>query len=217
MSNKNILQEYCQQNKIKLPIYNTINTGTQFDIEWTSAVTFNNKKYTAKSRSKIAAEQAVAHNIIKDMRISDAPNLTLTNTPVTVTTPRKQKVDSVHIIDLKNYKTIFLVDSENCELTDQDIDKYPNALFVFFCAKNTTKMYCFRMQESRSNAYVFISQSIGRDAADHLLSYILGIMVCIDTYKNTEHSYYVITKDHYGECLEKFNSNIRHICDLNEL
>lgn len=214
MSNKNILQEYCQQNKIKLPSYETILTGSQLDIEWTATVIFGGKKYIASAKSKTTAEQTVAGTIIKDLKIPKQNQVQNCQSPQII---RRQKVDSVYDIDFKKYKTIFLIDSENCELIDQDIDKYPNALFIFFCAKNNTKTYCFKMQENRPNAYVFISQSIGRDAADHLLSYIFGIIQCIDNFNKISHFFYILTKDHYGECLEKFSDNIKHICDMNEI
>lgn len=212
MSNKNILQEYCQQTKIPLPRYESTNTSTKELIEWTTSVTFGNKIYSASARSKINAEQTVAGMIIKDIK-SITQNII--DTPISYA--KKQKASDIYSIDLKQYETIILVDSENSELTDQQIDKYSDSLFLFFCAKNTTKLYCFTMQETKENAYVFISQSVGRDAADHLLSFTLGILTCIDKCNKYEHSYFVYTKDHYGECLEKFGLSIKHICDFNEI
>lgn len=199
-SYKNLLQEHFQKNGLDIPIYQTdrIN-GPDHEPVWLSKLQFNDKVYTADGYSKREAEANVAKKAYSDYCPKPVQEVKI---------ERKQKVDNMKDIDFGLYESILLVDGENC-----DLDKVnSNMLVLFFAAKNTTKNKIFEYQMNHKNCYVFLSQSVGKDAADHLLTFYAGKMSMM-TNKKT----YVLTKDHYGEFLEKFMDNCKFICSLNEI
>ena len=61
----------------------------------------------------------------------------------------------------------------------------------------------------------FISDSVGKDAADHLLTFNAGIL----HHMLLGHSmnYYVFTNDNFGQLLEKFMPNCKFICSIDEI
>ena len=103
-----------------------------------------------------------------------------------------------------------MVDGENCDLNMTKIDS--NILVLFFAAKNTTKNKIFEHQTKYNNCYVFLSQCVGKDAADHLLTFYAGKLSMI-----TNKKMLVMTRDHYGEFLERFMENCQFICSLDEI
>lgn len=206
-SYKNILQEYCQKNNLETPEYNSKQIGKSENntIFWQSILSVNGLTTDAIDTTKKAAEQKAA--AIMYTCLQEYYNQTISNNQIM----RKQKVNKIDELNLKVNNRIILVDGENCDFEIHKIDK--RDMVLIFVAKNTTKNIVFEYQEKYENCYVFISESVGKDAADHLLTFYAGILSVINRYGN----YYVLTKDHYGEFLEKFMKNCKFICSLDEI
>ena len=64
ISSKNLLQEYCQQNDIRMPTYKSYSTNT---LEWRSNVTVCNMTFKGKEsyKRKVDAENAIAEKVFK--------------------------------------------------------------------------------------------------------------------------------------------------------
>jgi hypothetical protein len=208
MSSKNNLQEHCQKNKLDIPKYNTVRIGgDDHNPIWQSDLTVFNKTFTAQGKTKKEAEQQVA----------DAATKNIVNLKVTVDTSptqysRSQKYNSINDIKFAHYDNIVLVDAENQDL-DEKITDNKKTLFIMFAAKNTSKNWVFKFQELYNNTCIFLSECVGKDAADHLLTFYLGKLSVIAPDKK----YYVLTKDHYGEYLQNFCDNTKFVCSNEEL
>ena len=103
MSYKNILQEYCQKNKIQLPRYTSQSIGLQHQLDWYTTIEFPSKNISIRtptpSVSKILAEQSAAELLVKKLRIqsnSESENEIIVSKQ---TTPHILKL---YIIDLEN-------------------------------------------------------------------------------------------------------------------
>lgn len=207
-NSKNSLQEYFQKTKLQLPSYSSIRIDPGIDNAptWKSTVTLENGSMfdgiagSKKDAEIIAANHAYAYITSKQVKFPKQSNQTI-----------YQKVQDINEIQIKNYKSVLLVDGEN---SDFDIKKLSNdILILIFASKNTTKKNIFQFQNDYINCYVFISECVGRDAADHLLTYYAGKLSML--YDDMQ--YYVLTKDHYGEFLEKFMRKCKYICSIDEI
>ncbi len=205
---KNIIQEYCQKNNLDFPKYDTQKIGTTENnqIIWKCTVIFNNYPNCdgidlTKKGAEIRAA-ALLYTLIHDQNLnSDNSN----------NIKRIQKINDIKTINFNLFKRIILVDGENCDFEIKKLDS--NDLVYIFVAKNTSKNIVFELQEKYNNCYVFISECVGKDAADHLLTFYAGILSMI----HPNGTYFVLTKDHYGEFLEKFMCNCKFICSFDEL
>lgn len=223
---KNLLQEYHQKNKLNLPLYSSkrIDDGIDNAPIWKSTVivaniSFNGISGSKKDADNIAANHAYKYIISIDQSFQKNVNMNINkniNKNININVSQKshniyQKVQALNEINVHNYKIVLLVDGENC---DFDITKLPNdTLVLIFASKNTSKKNIFQFQNDYENCYIFISQCVGRDAADHLLTYYAGKLSIL--YENMQ--YYILTKDHYGEFLEKFMNKCKFICSISEI
>jgi len=203
---KTLLHEYFQQNGLDAPDYVTkrMDNGMDHLPEWKATIKVGDKIFEGIDTSKkdagsIAAQKAYEFLIDNKTEI------------IIKQLERKQKVDNLEDIDYSSYNEILLLDGENCNLNEVN----NNMLVLIFAAKNTTKNNIFTLQQNYNNCYVFLSQSVGKDAADHLLTFYAGKLSIL--LKNNNIKYYVLSKDHFGELLEKFMPNCKFICDANEL
>lgn len=206
MSSKNLLQEYCQKNNISLPIYKTDRsdkTGQDHNPTWKSNVIINKMSFSGIGSTKTKAELIAAQIAYEHITLKTIAK------PI-IEIVRKQKVKSLEDIDFGAFDKIILVDGENCNVNQID-----DANVLIFVAKNTTKNIVFELQSKYDNYYVFISDSVGKDAADHLLTFYAGQLHVLN--KNPDAQYFVLTKDHYGEFLEKFMYNCKFICTTDDL
>lgn len=223
MNYKGFVNEFCQKNKLLLPQYDTKRVGGHdHDPIWESRLTLLNKTFMSTNKSKIQAETNVAKLCYDYLQNNKSiANCTTVTQPITSQAVQKltlqvaQKCASVYNINFSDYQKIVFVDVENCEIAlDQE---YENILFLFFCAKNTTRKTCFGYQNKYKNCFVFVSQSVAKDAADHLLTFNAGIVECLNKMNKHKPQYYIITKDHYGECLEKFMDNCHFVCSISDV
>jgi len=201
-SYKNLLQEHFQKSGLLIPIYKTNRLdGPDHEPIWRSQLQFGDTIYEAEGSSKKDAELKVAEMAYLDYCQKQVQEMKI---------GRKQKANELQDIKFDEYDSILMVDGENCDL---DINKInSNMLVLFFAAKNTTKNKIFELQSKYENCYVFLSQCVGKDAADHLLTFYAGKLSMI-----TNKKMLVMTKDHYGEFLERFMENCKFICSLDEI
>jgi len=212
-SPKNKLQEYCQKNKFDLPKYSTIKyngiTGrNELPLLWETTLKVNNLIYNIKGTN-------IKNNELKlaEQACNEIPNINNKIEKI----ERKQKVQDIYSINLEKYKRILLVDGENCDINiNNTMEEEFEFLILIFVAKNTSKNQVFELQMDYKNCYVFISECVGKDAADFLLTFNAGILHSLNK-NNTGAKYFILTKDHYGEFLEKFMNNCKFICSLDEL
>lgn len=208
---KNLLQELCYKATIKQPIYKTIrvDNGKDHAPIWHSVCTILDNIFEANGNTIKEAELNCA-KLAYEYYLQDNLTLHLVNNKRNII-DKIQKVNELNDIDLNLYSKIILVDGENIEIDQSRINE--DMLILIFVAKNTTKNVVFELQKKFSNYFVFISDCVGRDAADHLLTFYAGKLSII----NNNKSYYVFTRDHYGEFIEKFMNNCKYICSLNEI
>jgi hypothetical protein len=204
MSSKNTLQEYCQKNGQPLPIYTTVRINDRSLMPlFESTLVFNGTPYTARGATKVAAEKQVATEVL--------PHLSESVAQIGAIGALRQKYASLTDIPNDTYQLIYLIDGDNCHVTHEEMFMEIHSLFIYFVAKNNSHRYPFAHQEKYANCCVFISDSIGRDATDHLLTFYLGKMSILWA---TNKTYYIVTLDHFGECLEKFMQNCHFICKI---
>jgi hypothetical protein len=115
-------------------------------------------------------------------------------------------------IFLDSYQTIFLIDGDNCHLSHDPSSIFleKTHLYLYFMAKNNLQPIPFMYQQRYENCCVLISEAVGRDAVDHLISFSLGQL----SVRAPDKQYRVVTHDHFGECLEKLGVNCRMICSI---
>src|SRR5205085_9257345 len=82
LSDNNILQEYCQKNKLKLTMYKCKSCGPPHNLKWFSKVRVAELDIeldtTAPANSKISAEQQAASMVLSQLK-----NLTIDDVPMT--------------------------------------------------------------------------------------------------------------------------------------
>lgn len=208
-SSKNLLQEHFQKRQVDIPKYNTFRTDHNKDNDpvWNSVLIIDGKRFNYEGKSKKEAESGVAQ-IALEYILQNNENTVIKEKEVL---NRNQKVNVLTEINFESFLKIILVDGENCDINMEKIKN--DTLVLIFAAKNTTKNIIFQHQLKYNNCYVFLSECVGKDAADHYLTFIAGQLSVMGLNVN----YYVLTKDHYGEFLEKFLTNCKFICSLDEI
>lgn len=208
---KNLLQELCITCKMLQPVYKTERIDNSLDHApiWKSVCSCQDVPFDSIGNSKKEAELSAAKLSYEyfNTKLEDLIQQQNKKTKI----DRIQKAEHLYQINLNMYDKVILVDGENVEIDPNKVNT--DMLVLIFVAKNTSKNIVFELQQNYPNYYVFISQNVGRDAADHLLSFYAGKLSIINPDKN----YYVLTKDHYGEFLEKFMNNCKYICSLHEI
>lgn len=208
-SYKNLLQEYFQKNKSEVPKYKTFRTDQNKDNDpvWNSVLIIDEQRFNCEGKSKKDAEIGVAEMAYEYL----TKNGTFTENKDNISITKTQKVQQLNEIQLNKFHKIILVDGENCDFSLNELKD--DTLVIIFAAKNTTKNIIFQHQAKYENCYVFLSDCVGKDAADHYLTFFAGKLSMIELNAN----FYVLTKDHYGEHLEKFLTNCKFICSLDEI
>lgn len=159
---------------------------------------------------------------------------------------KNPKYATIRDIPIEHFEIVYLIDGDNCNVTNEDLFANEKALFIYFIAKNNTKPFPFAHQSRYRNCCVFIADTVARDAVDHMISFFLGQMTILwdpnarphlnaspsrrpnghpsripNGRPNGHHSarlcartiqYFIVTRDHFGECLEKFAPNCRLAC-----
>ena len=204
MSNsKNKLQEYCQKNKLPLPAYDTVQTNEgKYPPIFESTLVFNKISYHSIGKSKVNVEKEIAQLVCDQLESLELEETT--NTLV-------QKYSDIEHIPIENYNRIYLIDGDNCQIGDEACFNDLNSLYIYFVAMNSTRLICRKHQQKYDNCCIFISPTISKDSVDHFISYHLGKMSVLWG-ENKE--YFIYTRDHFGECLEKFIPRCHLICSM---
>lgn len=80
MSEKNILQEYCQLNKLALPIYQSWSEGSAHQLQWSASATITNNhkdiivSTIVPTSSKVSAEKQAARLMLDRIKSKNKPN-----------------------------------------------------------------------------------------------------------------------------------------------
>lgn len=118
--------------------------------------------------------------------------------------------------NLQKIDNIIFVDGDNINIDTKIIKKTSNnTLYLFFIAKNSTKLQQLKnisITLTTNNFFTYITQTISKDSTDHLLSFYVSLY--INKYPNKK--YIIFTKDHFGEAVASF-INAAHICTYEEL
>lgn len=186
MNYKNILQEYCQKNKLELPIYTSKASNNSHNPIWTANVFINNKIFnsgefsTRKSAEQHAAELAYNHFIqpiqkpIQQQPIQQ-PEYNLfdlfdTNTDVNTNTDTKQ--DVFHVKKYKCPNAIIAVDLENIQ---PDFVYEVDADIHYFKSSYST------VSHEKYNGKIHIIDCSHSDAADHYMTFIMARLTSVKT------------------------------------
>lgn len=206
---KSQLFEKCARERLPAPVFSTTREPDTVDHMpvFRSRCTFQSKKYTAKGNTKKEAELIVCSKILK-RKEKKLVNREYKN--------NKRRNDSVtskfnELIQLRNFQEadrIILLDTDNISLNHEQMETTYSTQILAFTAKNTTKTNIFDLERLFPFVHVFISDRVGRDAADFLLAFYAGKLSMLDLDKDI----YILTRDHYGEHLETFLDRGKFVC-----
>jgi len=175
---KNQLQEYCQKNKIALPVYSFV----QQDLNWIctgkvmdySATSFPAQNKTEASMivaklllEKLEAEQVAKANVVEEKASPARP---------TTSPARPPSLTPVVIVDLENMPL--------------KLDKNENAIFMLFCSSFSTIDF-----EKYKQFNIYKIDSAITEATDHFISYTIGRMVGNKAYQPDKNLFIVCSKD----------------------
>lgn len=213
---KNNLQEYLQKRNLPLPTYSTFEINSEYShvpLFKSILSLYDGKEYIGMSGdiyanipgNKKEAEANAA--ILAYERLKGANQLPIPTKRLLF----KQKVPSIYDLEFDEYDKILLVDGENCDIDPYHISS--ETLILAFVSKNTTKKRIFELQANNANYFVFISESTGKNSANYLLTFYAGQLsvLCKDK------QYYVLTKGHYGEHLEKCMDKCKFVCSAEKI
>jgi len=179
---KNKLQEYCQKNKLQMPIYNSYSNGVEV-LEWSSKVTVCDKTYETTNvwRSKKEAEQAVASIAYDDICTKATPEII--PQPLLNTLTDKTRYIFIDLENIQPNLTDISVPKENinCFLSTYssvNADKYKNVSTIhtinFSESDSADYLLTFTAAEISVNASKFDEFIIvSRDRKMAILAYIL--------------------------------------------
>lgn len=225
MSSKNILQEYCQKRRLAIPQYQSYRASAETEAPlFRSTVRFMDHEGHGSGPTKTAAEQEAAKAAWEQFsRESSArapaqnhlcaidPAIVQCGAPLAPSPlVAQQKYATIANIPDKQFQIIYLIDGDNCNVTNEQMFADQGSLFIYFIAKNCTKPFPVAHQMRYVNCCIFISDTVARDAADHLLSFSLGQMTVL--WKDKK--YIIVTRDHFGEVLARLVPHCQFVCAI---
>ena len=206
------LQEYCQKNKLELPIYtNTYLSGPSHQPIYDVTCIWNGKTYTVQTSSVKKGKEQVAELFFNEIQPLEQIGNTILDQSIEPII--KQKNSSMNIkqsIDIinehlqnNNYSGIVFVDHENVNISLTEM--YKNYYYILVSSKNCTKTLI-----NEHNTYNVKCSFVGKDVADTLLIYLAGKLNINDKH------IFIFTKDHYGDSLARIIDGY-HVCDVSEI
>jgi hypothetical protein len=190
---------YCQLNNIKSKFnYDKIG-GTDNEPIWKISLFIDNAFIDSiEEKSKKNGKEYLINQFMKN-KDDDKKDIEI-----------KYDFDKFSSIELDNYNKIILIDADNTV----KLEKFnSNILYIFFSAKNAIKDRILIWKMNNPNVKYIITPSTISDATDHYMSFYLGWI----SNKLENKQLYILTKDHFGEALEKFIPNCKHIANEFEL
>jgi len=215
---KTKLLEYIRYEQLPTPFFETIKdpeSPSHVPI-FHSKCYFEGKLFQADGRTKRKAEVSVCEKIIADFypyyKISLLPQASFQDvTSQGAWIPPSPKPYFEELIETSDFQTaerIILLDAENITLKPEQLDTNYDTQILAFVAKNTTKESIFNLEALFPFVHVFVSDRVGRDAADFLLAFYAGKLSML----HLPTKIYILTKDHYGEHLETFLDHGKYVC-----
>jgi len=205
MSYKTELNLLCQKKKIPLPQYNTIFvSGKSHCPLYKSTLIVEGKTFTEFGSNKKDIENKIAYDVLKCFK---------NNATLMIEQP---KIRTCKDLDIRNidFETMILIDGDNVDPPNIEYQKFDDTIFIIFLAKNSTRLSrSCTIETQNSNCYIIKTKSIAADVTDHLITYHLGMLQTVHENKK----YVIVTKDHFGEVVTSFDSNIDHQCDFDFL
>jgi hypothetical protein len=227
---KNQLQEFCQKNKLQLPIYesNRIDNDQPHLPKWIASVIVNNEKFMLGvdkyENSKTLAERKVAKIAFDKINENN----------IICGDKKTKKTNESNDIDIQSVKYVILGDAENIKLLDM---KYNENSVVIGFACQSFHMLDKYIDDKKWNIisnyieptkliinkkiykhYLFTIDDKINDLADHYLTMYASQIVISNIFNNA--TFIIVTKDHAGWCtssvLRKLNSkiNVRNYSSL---
>jgi len=221
MSNKNILQEYCQKNKLDMPIYMSKFTGPAHKLDWFCKIKVLDIEIETvnPSNSKINAEQAAAKLVLEHLETIQLSN-------------SKQSTESTY--DDSEINSIYLIDLENKPMFNQKMNS--NSLYIGFhnslhhsVSKYIDWHVCQspdlekELSISQSNKLIYFIEGGISDLVDHLMTMFVYPLTLYLKTMNQPKTVYIVSGDNAGFCtkicLEKALKwhNITHITIKNTI
>lgn len=208
MSNaKNLLQEYCQKNKMTpLPYYETsyVIDGYQCILTVSSSPTVTIFKSAKLPRKKDATMDA-AKKAVEFFKISiniEESTIECLGIPKLAFFSDRELYKPVPFP-----KILILVDLENVNYVEMsDYSKYapPDSYILGFISSNNHQYKYINQFLPVMDVYIVHSKT--RDACDHLMTFISGWYFFANP-KPTINTFYILTNDHFGSCLAEIMSS----------
>lgn len=206
MSFKSRLHELFQKQNMKMPTFTHEPIPKDNIVIWKASVRIDDHAFEAVKMTKKIAEQECSKQALEYLANSQhkptSPRPLVSNPFAESNLYEKKMLED---IKLDSFQKIVLIDGENFNF--KSFENQPEVLILIFVAKNTSKKIVVQLQDKFPNVYLFISKCVGKDAADHLLTFYAGKLSIL----RPNASYSVVTKDHYGEFLEHFLPDCKFI------
>lgn len=232
ISEKNKLQEYCQKNKLSVPIYNSWSSGEHHQLAWSAKISIiiNGEQITMNTtiptNTKTNAEKQAASIMLDYLQ----KNLEIITTSIAFNDNidgNNDNIDGNNDTDTSEYKftlepqiiqEIYIIDLENKPIFNHKFEK--NILYVGFLnsihhsIKKYTKWHkcqsdniCREILDSKCNKLLYLIEGGTADLVDHFMSMMIyPVMNFIQTYEITP-KIIIVSGDHAGwctrACLEK--------------
>jgi hypothetical protein len=211
MSNKNILQEYCQKEKFAMPTYVSRSEGKAHDLQWYCKIKiadFNlEMESTVPSNSKVNAEQLVAGMALESI------NGLSPNKSNIITSPT---IDSK--LNMEESNAIYLIDLENTPAFNKKLN--PNNLYVGFHNNlhhsipkyadwHECSSFCLQneISISQSNKLLYLIEGGVADLVDHFMTMFTCPLVSYLQTNTKIQIVYIVSGDRAAfctkACLEK--------------
>lgn len=211
MSEKNILQEFCQRNKLPMPIYQSWSVGPAHSPEWYASVTVDlseksfTKKSSAPERTSIMAEKHVARMMIKFLGIEN------TEKSLFLELDRKKPTDCKWIENQSSPQRIYLIDLENKPCFKNDLDS--NSLYIGFIGSTHPTLHRYshwhqcqtdnlwqEIVQSGNNLLIYLVDGGTADLVDHFVTlFCYPLVEYLQKIPNLP-TIYIVSTDHAGWC-----------------
>ena len=221
-SYKNILQEYCQKNKLAIPNYTYKIVGGTYHIPlWEVELNYNNNIFKAINTNKKKADQEVAKVVLEILGIiteslacNRAESLACNRAEQLVCDDKQYNMDN----KLSMHNNIVLIDLENIQPKFKyikDINKlqYYNNVYGFASVYTTVDINFYKKYFN-----IITINSPANEAADHLMTYYASKLISDENNKEI----YICSRDksssilvHILTNIEKYN--VKHYTNLEDV
>lgn len=222
ISAKNKLQEYCQKNKLPMPIYNAWSIGESHKLEWSASVsiildqqcqeniiantimTANTKTNAEKQAAAILLEQLLNNQTILDKSCKNS-----------IKNPNINNEDPTnYLVNLTSIKKIYIIDLENkplfkCEFKDDAIYVgFLNSIhhsiskYISWHKCQSDDIYQ-EIIESKCNKLIYLIEGGNIDLVDHFMTVMIYPLLKFIDKNNISPEIIIISGDHAGWCTRR--------------